>query len=657
MTASMPLLLFLSGCLLVWTGIRVTGSIARRPADAFWCLVIVVHLQIGAIVQALSLIHSLHWYGFLCCQGIVALAVYFLMPKKAPSPAFLDLKSQLTGTERLLILMAAAVVLVHFLIRLHQPIFIGDVLNYHASRPLYWMQHQTIAAYPTMNDRQTVFAFGADLLFLWPILFAKTELFGRMTFWCCFPLTGVGVFLAMRAMNASRAVSLLGANIILTLPIVFFFGLTMEPMMWVAFFALATCYWSCRLVQNDGNPVVAIFGIGISAVLAGSMKNTGMALIPGGVLVIGLNVLACRSPRQPALKSLLRSGGCFAAALAVGLLFSGLGFLLVQNLLLFGNPLSSQGNIHNNIAEFSPYQVYVHSARLAATFMETAVPILNGALAKAVNTALHLIRADIPLPEEMATVWIGHYHYPLMSWPYYGTFGLAGLFTIAITATLAVRGLLHLRRPAGAFHFGAGMEKAAFAIPGLTLLLGTTYLLRWIGTGTRSFLAPGMICIITLALTYISAQFIWKPLRALIIAAALCFWTAFLLKQASTLDMILANRGFRWDHIRYTLKRPHTLVENHVPSDATLVMMVDANFQDYTVFGPGYTRRIYQLTGRLDGNGLSELQRTHPGGYLLVIPSRYPQVDDPAVKAFPGLSLVAEDPEGRLYKIEKAPDA
>jgi len=45
------------------------------------------------------------------------------------------------------------------------PLFEGDEKMYHASRVLYWLQHQTVFPYITHNDRQNVFTFGSELFF------------------------------------------------------------------------------------------------------------------------------------------------------------------------------------------------------------------------------------------------------------------------------------------------------------------------------------------------------------------------------------------------------------------------------------------------------------------------------------------------------------
>src|ERR1017187_9875133 len=47
------------------------------------------------------------------------------------------------------------------------PIHSGDEMMYHASRVLYWIQHQTVFPFVTHNDRQTLLPFGSELLFLW----------------------------------------------------------------------------------------------------------------------------------------------------------------------------------------------------------------------------------------------------------------------------------------------------------------------------------------------------------------------------------------------------------------------------------------------------------------------------------------------------------
>src|SRR5205823_10697251 len=73
------------------------------------------------------------------------------------------------------------------------PISGFDERMYHASRVLYWISNHSIFPYMTHNDRQVMIPFGAELLFLWPVLFTKSELFGRVIFWLAYPFSTIGL--------------------------------------------------------------------------------------------------------------------------------------------------------------------------------------------------------------------------------------------------------------------------------------------------------------------------------------------------------------------------------------------------------------------------------------------------------------------------------
>lgn len=179
-----PIVLFLvSTLLLLWTSAILTRLYGENLTEAFWVFGGTLYLQISSIPLLLSLFHFLTVQGFLACQVLFLLLGLIL--KKYRGGTFSSvgcLKTKFSRTEKILFSLSVILLSLSFLHRAFTPLFKGDELYYHASRPLYWIQNASMAPYPTINDRQMVISFGTNLIFMWPILFTKSEIIGRMVY-------------------------------------------------------------------------------------------------------------------------------------------------------------------------------------------------------------------------------------------------------------------------------------------------------------------------------------------------------------------------------------------------------------------------------------------------------------------------------------------
>ncbi len=148
----------------------------------------------------------------------------------------------LTCATLFLLLSAAA--------QLFTPIYIGDEKMYHASRVLYWINNNSVFPYTTHNDRQTVFTFGSELFFLWPVLLTKTEVVGRAIFWLGYPFAAIGQYFVLRALALSRGCALTGMLVLISTPIVSGYSVGLKPEMWFAAAVLGIAYWAVKLCTD-----------------------------------------------------------------------------------------------------------------------------------------------------------------------------------------------------------------------------------------------------------------------------------------------------------------------------------------------------------------------------------------------------------------------
>jgi hypothetical protein len=653
------LLFILSAALLVHAARAAARRFGGELGDAFWIFIAALYLQISAIPQFLSLFHLLNRYGFLACQVLIFIFL-FLWRKCRSGVQEETLKREsgsggLHGMEIPLFVLGALLILVSCGLRVYSPLFQWDVLNYHASRPLYWMQHGTMAAYPTANDRQIVFAFGTDLIFAWPVLFTRSEFAGRMVYWLGFPAAAAGIHLVLRAMGLARTWCLVGVIVLASTPIVFDFSLTLEPLVWLALFGLGAGYFALRAAQGGLDKSLPVLGLGLFSVLAGNAKTNGVVLIPAGAVVIAL--LAARTSRPFA--HIAKAYRTWLIAVAAGMLLSGLGFLLVQNKVLYGHFTASELRKKENVAELSLYQLYVHTVRTAAVLAEVPAPVGQKTLEDLGNRVIGLLGADRPLPREEEWDWVRPYRYEVAQRPGKYNFGITGIVLLLVLLASILSGLAGIIRKglAGSLKGCLASNRLPYAIMAFSLLLLTAYLLRWIASGTRSFIAPGAVCVLPLAIAWWVSGPVKKTAGIACSAALLLFALVYGAAQANLLIRTASATGLDWKAIAYaratpsTLKFHHPIVEQNVPEGATLIILVDKNFHDYTLFGRRYTRRIRQVVEPLDSPALARLQKDHPGAYIYVHQKRFAHNLDLLARD-PGLSEVARSGQAVLFRIK-----
>ena len=209
--------------------------------------------------------------------------------------------------------------------------------------------------YTTHNDRQIVFTFGGELFFLWPLLFTKTELIGRMVFWLGYPLATTGLYLLLRALNVNRNASMIGSLI---------------------FARHANCYAKCCWLKARPMACCVLTG---NSFLDGSKpveilnKLTGIYFWPVYFSMLSINVkFTALGILLPVLFLPLFLGrnhgkllaiGSVVLGIIVGFLTSGLVIVVSFNLVNYGHILGPEAMRQVHASDLTLIQIYTHAVR------------------------------------------------------------------------------------------------------------------------------------------------------------------------------------------------------------------------------------------------------------------------------------------------------
>ena len=203
-----------------------------------------------------------------------------------------------------------------------------DSLMYHLSRVVFWIQHQTLAPWPSPSLAQTSFPLNAEIGSLGSMLFLRQDSLAGFVQWSSALAAMVSVFGLARGFGASRRQGAFAALVFLTLPMIVLQATTTQNDLTTGAMATAAIYlfllgWR---TQHKG----ALITSGAALGLALGMKYTAFMVLPGFGLGLAFLVLV-RKPRS------WRSLSTWTAACLVGFLALG-AFNYAQNWLHFGNP-------------------------------------------------------------------------------------------------------------------------------------------------------------------------------------------------------------------------------------------------------------------------------------------------------------------------------
>jgi len=585
--------LALSAAMLVATASLVAARTTPVRTDRFWVGLLVAQAELGAVAVACSLAHSLDARAFLLAQAalLAAAVVVTRALRRRPREARRWLGSdgdrwarwRPTDPITLALAVALAVVLVASGLRqVVTPLYAFDDRMYHASRVAYWLQYETIFFPETHNQRQTVFPFGSELWFAWPLLFAKHEVVGRIVFWLGLPLGAIGVGTVAAAIGLSWRVRLAAALLYSATPTVVLRSVGLASDLWLPVFLLGAAYFSVRPTLLDERRGRRHLLAGFSLALAINVKATAMALGPG-VLISAL-LEPTQGDRWRAMFGVAR--GAVAGAVASGLIV-----LLGWNVVEHGHPLGPPALNRVVQSELSAHQLYVHAVRTPLTLFEFPL-VPTGDLRHALRTVGRAVAratgADTRLPLEDQPDWPGSFSFSVPRAAHgYSLLGMLWLPCLALVlAGAAAETMRSWPRP----QLSPASLLAVIQVP---VLLGVVFLVRWMAAAdgpVRFWLGAYALSIPTSVsvLSRLSRVSTWARRLMLIVLVG-------------TVGTALASELSRLDHAlthpldASQLDEPYQAALSTLPAGARIMLVASQDTRDYPLFNPraGYVNRVF----------------------------------------------------------------
>jgi hypothetical protein len=589
--------LILSSVMLCWSSLLIVHHAAETRREGFWIFIATTQAYLGLLCVGTSLFTRLTAPVWLVMQFAGFVVTVFLLrslsprsfklfpvrPVEAASRLFSDARSFLFSLSppALAILFCAVVFL--FLSGLTQyltPIVGGDERMYHASRVLYWIQNRSVFPYVTHNDRQNVFSFGSELYFLFPILFTKTEIVGRMMLWLGYPMAVVGLYSLLRELGANMMTSLVSILVFVATPIVIRYSIGLKPEIWLAVFVLGTGFWAVRACKRQDRVGKPLFLTALFSILSVNAKFTALAFLPA---VLALPWLIGKGGKALRVRSVL--GGIVA-----GLLLSGLIVTFGFNLTNHGHILGPKAMQEIHSSDISPVQIYTHAVRLPFLLLELPeMPssIVRGHLGGLGNDIIAFLGADEPLPLEKNEGWPGLYVYAQPE--YANKFSLGGI----VWLPMLTLGVLRLVRDLIASYPDLRLNLLSVLVTlDLPLLCGDVFLVRWMvhsGVPERFLVAPyalGLAISMVLLRELVAKH---KFLRSAAIVLVVYLVYIPLRLQLLDIDSRIVS-PIQAEQV----DEPFSEAMGYIPAGSHILFVGSQGTRDYSLFAPrdGYANRV-----------------------------------------------------------------
>jgi len=505
-------------------------------------------------------------------------------PVDAIKQSFSTMRSFLSSLSAgALVLLSLVTIFVLFsgLERYLTPIRGGDERMYHASRVLYWTQNRTIFPYATHNDRQNVFPYGSELFFLYPILFTKEEVIGRIVFWLGHPVAVIGLYFLLRELEIGKKISLAGTLIFTGTPIVIEQSVGLKPEIWLAVFSLGTGFWAVRAYKRPDRARKTLFFLALFSILSVNVKFTALSLLPAAIFLLWL-----LGKRNSSLKL-----GAALTGIAMGLLLSGLIVVFGFNLANHGHILGSKAMQDVHSSDVSAIQIYTHAVRfpfLLFEFPEVPSLGLRKHLSNFGNDVIAFLNADKPLPLERETSrWPGIYVYEIPE--YADKFSLGGFFWLP----MLILGLVYLLRDwIGSYPRFKLTPLSILVILELPFLCGVVFLVRWMihaRVPERFLVAPYAIGVV-ISTALLNRLFVkYKLLRAVsMILIAYMIYAPFKLQTLRIESRVVSPIPLE------KIQEPFSEALSYIPAGSHILLVGSQGTRDYALFAPhaGYANQV-----------------------------------------------------------------
>lgn len=583
----------LSATLMLCSSALIARWVGQTLAERFWIFLASVAIHLGVICEVTSLFAGLTPVSWLAVQLLLLALAVFLSRRFGTSIPALNAKAilgeireragaflrTLSPLALAVLLCVIGLVVLFGLQRYLTPVSGFDEKECHASRVLYWIQNQSVFPYVTHNERQNAFAFGSELVLLWPLLFTKMEPVGRMVFWLGSPAAAVGLYLLLRELGASREVSLVGVLILATTPLVIEYSTNLKPDIWLVVFLLGTGFWTVRACRQPEQVGKSFFLVALFSTLSINVKLTALALLPS-VLALPWLVRGYKK-RSSGIKPIL------LGAIA-GFLLSGLVVVIGFNLVNYGHISGSKAMRETHTSDLSLTQLYTHAVRLPFVFVEfPEMPLasVRGRLTNLIGSVVSFLGADKMLPLERKDGWPGFYFYEMPE--YADSFSSGGM----IWLPLLIIGLVCLIRDSIRTLPNIHLRPlSSLVVLELPLLFGIVFFLRWQRGGTERFLmAPyvlGLAVSIVLLSEFVSGHRLLQAASIVLIA-----YTVY---SPLRLQLLRVESAISSPIPTTRLDEPFSEPLGYIPPGSHILLVGSQDTLDYPLFAPrnGYSNKV-----------------------------------------------------------------
>lgn len=583
----------ISVSLALYSAHTLARRFAKDSAELFWLTFAGVASQLGSIPLLLSLFQALTPGAFLTLQMLLAAAAFWFRLRIAPAPAP---PTALSRLEALLLCALLGVLALSLLQQILVSRIDGDARMYHASRTIYWLQHQSLLPWITHNDRQVMFGFGAELFFFWPVLFARADLFGFVASWISLPLSSAGVYFVTREFRLSRTVALAAALFFTCTPRVLEQAHNMKPEPWVAAYSLGCLFWLLRACSREDSAPRSYFLAAFFAILA---MNAKFYAAPALVLTLLFSCvpLGWRRPRAA------------LAGAAAAFLLSGLVVPVFFNLDHFHHPFGSAAFRARHASDLSLNQARVHLIRLPVLLFDppwNPSRALRESLRQRGEQLLEVTGAAVLPGEDLAPE---KRVFQFLTFEYGVGYSLGGLFLLP----LLVVSLIYSARLRDRQVLTAALLVSAS-------LFGVVLLIRW----TSFFDAPSRFILPAYALSLplgacLIARLRPPPVRILI--ATLLLAAVAVLPAGGLALRVLHSFHDKSDPEAVSNRANWSNAIPHLHPGSRILVFARANAADYDLFLPklGYPNYVVSW-GKQDFNPdrLQQLVRDHRISHVLI---------------------------------------
>lgn len=284
------LLLFCSLVLLCSTsiGIIIVSKIKGR-ISIFLAVFILSWTQIVTGIELLSIFKIVKPETMFVWHILLFLIVLFYMkqkmiqlPKVSQQRIISYIKEfNLRRLDWILIISILFIFIITLFTALKVPPNNWDSMTYHMSRAAYWYQYGTIDHFFTINARQTTSPIVAETGILWTMLFAKTDSFANMIQWSSLIASSVALYGVCSMFDFSRRISLMTTLTYISLPMVILQASTTQNDLVTAAFIMIAIYFTYAGLRTNVQYLSYLLLAGLSLGLAIGAKGYALFMLPG----------------------------------------------------------------------------------------------------------------------------------------------------------------------------------------------------------------------------------------------------------------------------------------------------------------------------------------------------------------------------------------